>query len=212
MADQHNTNIPALTNQISADIPDIKENLEFHKDALQRIFQAWSDTDNSAAVMDGSVGLGNGSQTYILPTNNLSGNGRIMTGDTSTVAWYYASTVEGWKVQSSGGDRVLAVGYSGASYDSTDEGNMSSGGWTISMAAHNHKWHDSKSGNDESYASNGSGLAYTTTDLSNQGIQGQAAGSAEILDQDYWTANSTPSVSSWRPTAAVGRLFKLDEA
>jgi hypothetical protein len=42
MADQHNSNIPAMGNQISADIPDIKENLEFHKDAFQVIFQSWT--------------------------------------------------------------------------------------------------------------------------------------------------------------------------
>lgn len=37
MADQHNANIPAVGNQISSDIPDIKENLEWHKDLLQMI-------------------------------------------------------------------------------------------------------------------------------------------------------------------------------
>ena len=37
MVDIHNDNIPALGNTIAADIPDIKENLEFHKDAFQQI-------------------------------------------------------------------------------------------------------------------------------------------------------------------------------
>jgi len=37
MADQHNANIPALANQIASDIPDIKENLEWHKDVLQML-------------------------------------------------------------------------------------------------------------------------------------------------------------------------------
>ena len=45
MADQHNPNIPALTNQISADIPDIKENLEFHKDVFENFVNSWSNTD-----------------------------------------------------------------------------------------------------------------------------------------------------------------------
>lgn len=48
MADQHNDNIPALANQISADIPDIKENLEFHKDVFQQLFTTWSNTDATA--------------------------------------------------------------------------------------------------------------------------------------------------------------------
>jgi len=37
MADKHNDNIPNLANQIAEDIPDIKENLEFHLDLFQNI-------------------------------------------------------------------------------------------------------------------------------------------------------------------------------
>ena len=44
MADQHNDNIPAMANQISADIPDIKENLEWHKDLLQMLIGWHSST------------------------------------------------------------------------------------------------------------------------------------------------------------------------
>jgi hypothetical protein len=44
MADQHNANIPAVGNQISADIPDIKENLEWHKDLLQMLIGWHSST------------------------------------------------------------------------------------------------------------------------------------------------------------------------
>lgn len=43
MADQHNDNIPALANQIAADIPDMKENFEFHKDVLQMLI-GWHDS------------------------------------------------------------------------------------------------------------------------------------------------------------------------
>jgi len=45
MADQHNANIPALTNQVSADIPDIKENLEFDRDIFENFINAYSTTD-----------------------------------------------------------------------------------------------------------------------------------------------------------------------
>jgi len=41
----HNPNIPALGNQINADIPDIKENFEFHKDVFENFVNEWSDTD-----------------------------------------------------------------------------------------------------------------------------------------------------------------------
>jgi len=48
MADQWNANIPELANQISADIPDIKENLEFAKDIFENFINAWSNTDATA--------------------------------------------------------------------------------------------------------------------------------------------------------------------
>ena len=41
MADQHNSNIPAVGNQISADIPDIKENLEWHQDVFQKVLNSY---------------------------------------------------------------------------------------------------------------------------------------------------------------------------
>jgi hypothetical protein len=44
MADQHNSNIPAVGNQISADIPDIKENLEWHQDCFQKICNSYNAT------------------------------------------------------------------------------------------------------------------------------------------------------------------------
>ena len=47
MADQHNENVPAVGNQISVDIPDIKENLEFHKDVFENFMNEWSNTDST---------------------------------------------------------------------------------------------------------------------------------------------------------------------
>lgn len=44
MADQHNANIPAMGNTIAADIPDIKENLEYHKDVFEAFVNSWSNT------------------------------------------------------------------------------------------------------------------------------------------------------------------------
>ncbi|GAG09648.1 unnamed protein product, partial [marine sediment metagenome] len=69
MADKHNDGVPAMANQISADIPDIKENLEFHKDALERLFETWSDSDNSTGKIDSGVGFTDGTYNYLFPTN-----------------------------------------------------------------------------------------------------------------------------------------------
>lgn len=50
MADQHNDDIPAVGNQILADVADIEENLEFHKDVFQNFMDGWSNTDATAGT------------------------------------------------------------------------------------------------------------------------------------------------------------------
>ena len=52
MADQHNDNIPAVANTIAADIPDIKENLEWHKDCFEAICTGWSNTVTTDLAVD----------------------------------------------------------------------------------------------------------------------------------------------------------------
>ena len=44
MADKWNDNIPSITNSVTGDVADIKENLEFAKDILQTITGGWSNT------------------------------------------------------------------------------------------------------------------------------------------------------------------------
>jgi hypothetical protein len=48
MADQHNDDIPVATNTLAADVPDMKENLGWHKDVFEVITGNWSNvsTDN----------------------------------------------------------------------------------------------------------------------------------------------------------------------
>ena len=110
MGDQHNANIPAMGDQISADIPDIKENLEFHKDALERILQTWSDSDNSAQKLDSGVGFNDGTYNYEFPTNQIAAHSVIMLGNASTIAWFYLNTAPpGWKALTTGADMVLGI-------------------------------------------------------------------------------------------------------
>jgi len=52
MADQHNDNIPALTNSIAEDVVDIKENLEFHKDCFQALCEGWDNSSTAALKVD----------------------------------------------------------------------------------------------------------------------------------------------------------------
>ena len=157
MADQHNSNIPAMGNQISADIPDIKENLEFHKDAFERLFETWSDSDNSAAVIDSAVGFSDGTYTYDFPTNpTIAANSIIMLGNSDTVVWMYLNAAPpGWKALSTGADSVLGIAGGSGAYNVNGGNPDSSATWTISglsaaneqshTHSHAHKWYDSES-------------------------------------------------------------------
>jgi len=45
MANQHNSNIPAIGNQVVSDLDDMLENLEYHKDVFEVFVNSWDDTD-----------------------------------------------------------------------------------------------------------------------------------------------------------------------
>jgi hypothetical protein len=50
MADQHNDDIPVATNTLASDVPDMKENLEWHKDVFEVITGNWSNTSTEDIV------------------------------------------------------------------------------------------------------------------------------------------------------------------
>jgi hypothetical protein len=226
MADQHNQNIPAVGNQISADIPDIKENLEFHKDAFQVIFETWSDSDNSSAKINTATGFYDGTYNYEFPTNGVAGDSVIMLGDSDTIIWMYLNTAPpGWKALSTGADSLLAISGGTAAYN-VNGGNGGTGDtWTQpnhthTMGTHQHVWYNYTANESESYASGGAGLDIQVT-LDNGGIRAnaQGAGNANLLDRDYYTNLVDPgdtagsaTANTWRPLASVGKLFQLDTA
>ena len=216
MADQHNANIPDIGNTIAADIPDIKENLEFHKDAFQRIFAAWSDTDNSAAVFSTTPGFNDGSFAITFPTNAMAA-AKFMLGNSSTVLWMYLNAAPpGWKVVATGGCLLATAG--GTSDYNVAGGGAAVGSWTISgitVDAHTHTGpshtHTGTTGNNQNNSAgviagvDGDSANTThqhafTTDAGGTGNTGGASSSSIASD------------SSWRPQAYVGKLFQLDTA
>jgi hypothetical protein len=221
MADKHNTNIPAMSNQISADIPDIKENLEFHKDAFQVIFQAWSDTDNSAGKFDSTTVFSDGTYTYTIPTNGVAGNAKFMIGDSSTVAWFYLNTAPpGWKALSTGADMVLAISGGSGDYNVNGGNPDTANTWTIDgfgntgnqSASHTHTV--GTSGTTANRATDGyvivsGGYLYQTT----SGDTTYDRATSTTGNQSASHAHTAPtSDATWRPKASVGKLFQLDTA
>jgi hypothetical protein len=210
MADQHNSNIPALPNQVAEDIPDIKENLEFHKDALELILQAWSDSDNSSGKLDTTTGFSDGTYNYEFPTNGIDDHSVFMLGDSDTIIWMYLNAAPpGWKVLATGADTVLGVSGGTGDYN-VDGGNPdTSATWT--QPNHIHKWYNFVSGNDDqSYDSSGAGDPLTSSVSGDFGMVIAKATTAKV-DADYYTTVAA-TVNTWRPSASVGKLFQLDTA
>jgi hypothetical protein len=217
MADQHNANIPAMGNQISADIPDIKENLEHHKDALQLILQAWSDTDNSSGKFDSTTVFSDGTYTYTIPTNGVAGNAKFMIGDSSTIAWFYLNAAPpGWKVLSTGADTVLAVSGGSGDYNVNGGNPDTAATWDIDgftaagEAAHTHAMATQGTTQFDTEFNVGVSSGYLVSGAS-------GAGSARNRVTDDTAAGSShthtiSSDSSYRPKGSVGKLYQLDTA
>jgi hypothetical protein len=201
MADQHNSNIPALTNQVAEDIPDIKENLEFHKDAFERVFVTWSDTTNAASeidptVIDISAGFTDGTYTYDFPTNGIAGNSILMLGNSSTIVWMYLNAAPpGWKVLTTGADTVLGVSGGSAAYNenggTTDKGSFSI--LTANIQSHTHTINARTSRGTRAVGST-TEPEYSNNDTT---INTGGAGGADGL---------------YRPKASIGKLYQLDTA
>lgn len=237
MTTWNNTN-PAVGNQIANDIPDIAENFAHIKSALNRLMQeTWSDSDVTGIHLDAAVGLYDGTYTYIIPTNSVTANAILMTGDSNTIAWFYLNTAPtGWKVLATGADMVCGI--SGGSDAFNANGGTDAGTWTVAGltkdahthtgASHNHQWYDAiaaTNAHDKSYNSGGS-----ATNLSNAGSDKDGSNYSLVIEQggvgagDMYTdddgtgttgAQSDAAISSdatWRPAAALGKLFQLDTA
>lgn len=218
MADQHNANIPAVGNTIAADIPDIKENLEFHKDAFQRIFAAWSDTDNSAAVFSTTPGFNNGTHAIAFPTN-ASAAAKFMLGDANTITWFYLNTAPPfWKVLSTGADMVLAIAGGAASYNVNGGNPDSAATWAISglsASAHVHTiahTHTATTAAAANWAVPTPGRAGDSGDSAPVDHNHTLTTSAASASDSGGEAPGVVATGAWRPKASVGKLFQLDAA
>jgi len=239
MADQHNSNIPALTNQVAADIPDIKENLEFHKDAFQLLFETWSDTDNSSNVLDSALGFSNGTYTFDFPTNSVAAHAVIMCGNSSTIIWMYLNAAPpGWKVTATGKDTVLAVYADSGDYAVAGGSADTSATWTIdglssanesahthAAGAHTHEMVNESTAytNNSTWAVDFSAPVVGGGVVKNYAAPAGGAIARDILDSTIPAGSGNTAAgsahshtvsqdASWRPSASVGKLFQLDSS
>jgi hypothetical protein len=136
----------------------------------------------------------------------------ILAGSASLKVWLYLNAAEeGWAIDSSVTDRVLAL-KGGATYVT---GGANAGTWTISgmsVSAHNHQWYEWASGISRTWASDGSTYVYFNTyaDKTTLALASRHKNQdAYRWNQQSYTKNNTATTTSdgnWRPSAAVGTL------
>jgi hypothetical protein len=139
----------------------------------------------------------------------------LMHGDTSQKIWVYRnSAMDGWAVDSSVSDKVLAL-KGGTTYTA---GAATAGSWTISgldhTHSHNHQWYNYNAGTaHQSYDSGGSLTAITKNTQANDAVAANAE-DAQKLGSDFYTDTDATSGGThdgaWRAAAAVGTLQYLD--
>ena len=125
-----------------------------------------------------------------LPTNGVAADAVIMTGNASTIAWFYNNAAPpGWKVFGVA-DYVLRTGATGG---------ITGGSWTISGLEHTHPI--PKDGWGESGTAAGR-LAVGRTDT----LYSVTAAN------DLSTGSGGSSNGAWRPLGYIGKLYQLDTA
>jgi len=201
-----NADIPALANQLSADIPDIEENLQELHDVIAAITNGTLGTTTAAnfrvdVLADGAncgtaptmtspvvtTGFNDGTQAISWPTNGMAA-AKFMLGNSSTIAWFYLNAAPpGWKALSTGADTVLAVSGGAQAYNAN--GGTAGGSFSMSteqMPAHTHRV----------------GYDY-----------GGTAGSGGIVQSastPIYSASSGGEDGKYRPAAAVGIIVSKD--
>jgi hypothetical protein len=153
----------------------------------------------------------------------------LMHADTSQKIWVYRdSAMNGWAIDSSVTDRVLALKGGSNAYNRTGGG--TGGTWTQpdhthsgstgSAGSHNHKWYDYYGdSHDRTYNSDGS-LVDVSFSVKPAYARGLGRGEEYGLD-DAWTSNASShthslstngnaTANTWRPAAAVGTLQYMD--
>ena len=134
-----NADIPAITNQVASDVPDIEENFQLLKDLLEYLLVGtFGTTAHDSFQYDFSAGCTNfasvddaSGNTISLPTNGMS-DAVFMLGNSSTIAWFYLNVAPpGWKVLATGADTVLAIAGGSGDYNVNGGNPDSAATWTI---------------------------------------------------------------------------------
>ena len=94
MADQHHDSTPAVGNQISADIPDIAENLGYFKDCFQHICNGFEDADVTALKFVTTIWVPAAAMVPTTTNGAAAGINEYATNDLARAYYAFDTTTE----------------------------------------------------------------------------------------------------------------------
>lgn len=142
--------------------------------------------------LNSSSGFSTGDYTINFPTTNLSDNMVVMTGNSSTIAWFYNNVAPpGWVIHAVGADTVLAVPSTIGGDTYFSDGGTQVGDWSITGP---------------------SGETGEAINRTNELIYAEPDSGGMFIPLFHNHATTGGSSSEWRPKASIGRLFILDSA
>ena len=108
----YNENVPRESNNRGDDLISMQNNFKYIKDAFKFLFYKWSDNTTGGFRGNTSTGFTHHitGATIDFPVNNMQNKIAFMCGNKDTVAWFYMNAAPpGWKIETGGGDKVLAI-------------------------------------------------------------------------------------------------------
>jgi hypothetical protein len=187
MANQYNDAIPAVANQIAADIPDIQETLGFFKDCFGAVATGWSATVTTGLHIN---------DVYFWPG-----------GGTTKLLFYADTAPTGWTLITTTDDKAVMVTKGSGAGGESGGGAHSTGSWT--QTTHNHQWLNDRGAliSQQSYNSAGTvaDITYETKNAPALQITSTTSGP----NQDHYTTKDSPA-NTWRPAAYCFIIASLD--
>ena len=184
--------------------------------AIDNDFSVGSATKRIKAIFAAAFGI-SASYSAAFPTNGVSGNSKIMIGDSSTIAWFYNNTAPpGWKIVATT-DYVLRVGSTGGiaagSWNITGLGSTgnASADHTHTTPNHSHPVTINASSQPAAPGSPPDAVVYVLGTSTTASITSSGAGTTSGISATHSHAGPSGD-GSWRPASYIGKLCQLDTA
>ena len=228
----YNDDVPKAKNNKGEDLISMRNNFKYIKDAFNFLFSNWSDNTTDGFRGNTNTGFTHHitGATIDFPVNNMQNKIAFMCGNKDTLVWFYTNTAPpGWKIETGGGDKVLAIrkdapdDKEGYPAETTFDGNwiphphvhrwtndvsttFDSDGKTKKMERITPDWYHNPDGSNKVFPHE----PYAT--LYGIGTHPLITGKYRVLLLGPNYTGVSEEKGKWRPAAAVGIVCRLDVA